>query len=120
MLSIPLDLSGELFVSSSSCSSPGSIHLLVDYVTGQFGLILVVPCWMEAPWLPNVLNMLTDISHQCPIIKALHHGYLGWVGVQRSAITAFNPFGLLRDVHCVDKGSLPHSFRQRWAQLKCP
>ena len=33
-------------------------------VTGQFRLpILVAPCWMEAPWLPTVLNMLAGIPH---------------------------------------------------------
>ena len=32
-------------------------------------LILVVPCWMEAPWLPTVLNMLTDVLGWCPILK---------------------------------------------------
>ena len=35
---------------------------LVEHVNGQLRhLILVVPCWMEAPWLPTVLNMLADI-----------------------------------------------------------
>ena len=34
-------------------------------------LILVVPCWMETPWLPTVLNMLADVHWQCPIVKDL-------------------------------------------------
>ena len=45
---------------------------LAEYVIGQLRhLILVVPCWMEAPWLPTVLNMLADFPQQCPIIKHL-------------------------------------------------
>ena len=44
---------------------------LVKHVTGQFRLlILVVPCWMEAPWLPKVLSILEDILHECSIVKA--------------------------------------------------
>ena len=36
---------------------------LAEYVTGHFRIsILVAPCWMEAPWLPTVLNMLEDDS----------------------------------------------------------
>ena len=36
--------------------------LLAEHVNGQFRhLILVMPCWMEAPWLPTVPNMLADI-----------------------------------------------------------
>ena len=43
-------------------------NFLADHVTGQFRiLILVAPCWMEAPWLPTVLSMLEDIPHQFPI-----------------------------------------------------
>ena len=34
-------------------------------------LILVAQCWMEAPWLLSVLNMLADIPWQCLIIKDL-------------------------------------------------
>ena len=37
-------------------------NFLAEYVKGQLRhLILVAPCWMEAPWLPAVLNMLADI-----------------------------------------------------------
>ena len=43
---------------------------LTEHVSGQpRHLILVVPCWMEAPWLPTVLNMLANVPHWCPIIK---------------------------------------------------
>ena len=35
---------------------------LLEHVNSQLRhLILVVPCWMEAPWLPTVLNMLADV-----------------------------------------------------------
>ena len=34
-------------------------------------LILVVPCWMEAPLFPTVLSMLADIPWQCLIVKDL-------------------------------------------------
>ena len=45
---------------------------LVDHVTSQFRLLIVVAqCWMEAPWLPTVLNMLEDVLHQSPIVKDL-------------------------------------------------
>ena len=45
---------------------------LADHVKGQLRhLILVVPCWMEAPWLPTVLNMLADLPQWCLIIKDL-------------------------------------------------
>ena len=58
-----LVVSGKLYVSSSCISS--SVHLskfLAEHVKGQLRcLILVAPCWMEAPWLPTVLNMLADI-----------------------------------------------------------
>ena len=45
---------------------------LAEHVNGQLRhLILVAPCWVEAPWLPTVLNMLTDVHWQCPIVKDL-------------------------------------------------
>ena len=58
-------------------SPPGLVPLdlckfLADHVKGQLRLlILVAPCWMEAPWLPTVLNTLTDVLQHCPIIKDL-------------------------------------------------
>ena len=46
--------------------------LLAEHVNGQLRhLLLVAPCWMEAPWLPTVLNMLADVPRVCPIIKDL-------------------------------------------------
>ena len=45
---------------------------LLEHVKGQIRwLILVAPCWMEAPWLPTVLNMLSDVPQLCPIIEDL-------------------------------------------------
>ena len=45
---------------------------LEEHVKASFRLlILVAPCWMEAPWLPTVLNMLSDTPRHCPIIKDL-------------------------------------------------
>ena len=45
---------------------------LAEHVKGQLRhLILVVPCWMEAPWFPTVLNMLADVPQQCSIVKDL-------------------------------------------------
>ena len=45
---------------------------LAEHVNSQLRhLILVVPCWMEAPWLPTVLTMLADVPWWCPIIKYL-------------------------------------------------
>ena len=45
---------------------------LAEHVNSQLRwLILMAPCWMEAPWLPTVLNMLADVPWQCPIIKDL-------------------------------------------------
>ena len=45
---------------------------LAEHINGQLRhLLLVAPCWMEAPWLPTVLNMLADVPQQCPIVKDL-------------------------------------------------
>ena len=47
-------------------------RFLAEHVNSQLRhLILVAPCWMEAPWLPTILNMLADVPWQCPIIKDL-------------------------------------------------
>ena len=50
----------------------GLSRFLGKHVNGQLRhLILVAPCWMEAPWLPSILNMLDDVPLQCTIIKDL-------------------------------------------------
>ena len=82
-----MDVSGRLHVSSSSISSSGFVQ-----VSGRIcQLILVAPCWMEAPWLPTVLNMLTKCSSEVPHLKRCHCGCLGGPGAQGSAIFLFNP-----------------------------
>ena len=85
---------------------------LAEHVNGQLRhLILVAPCWMEAPWLPTALSMLADIPQQCPIVKDLVMDVLvGWVlkGLQYLHLTLW----LLSDVCYANKGSLPQSVRQ--------
>ena len=45
---------------------------LAEHVSGQIRhLLLVAPCWMEASWLPTVLNMLADVPQWCPLVKDL-------------------------------------------------
>ena len=45
---------------------------LVGHFTGYFRLLILVALyWMEAPWLPKVLNMFADIPQYCPVIKHL-------------------------------------------------
>ena len=91
---------------------------LAEYVNGPLRhLLLVAPCWMEAPWLPTVLNMLADVPQQCPIVKHPHHGCFGRPGAQRSAISAFNPW-LLSNMCYGNRGSLPQSVRWWSGQLK--
>ena len=74
---------------------------LVEHVKGQLRLlILVAPCLMEAPWLPTVLNMLADISQDCPIIKEYYCGCFVRPHAQGSAISAFNPLAAQRYMLC--------------------
>ena len=95
-----------------------SSKFLAEQGKGQLRLlILVAPCWTEAPWLSTVLNMLADISQHCPIIKDLI------VDVSVGHVLKGLPFlhltfWLLRDVCCADSGSLPQSVRQWQGQLK--
>ena len=101
----PMDMPGELLYVSSFCfSSPCSI--LVPVRTGQFRLlILVAPCWMEDSWLSTVPNMLVDVLHWCPIIKAIIMDVsVGSMlkGLQSQHLTLW----LLRDVCCADRCSL--------------
>ena len=45
---------------------------LAEHANSQLRhLLLVAPCWMEAPWLPTVLNMLAEVPWWWPIIKDL-------------------------------------------------
>ena len=87
---------------------------LVEHVNSQLRcLILVAPCWMEAPWLPTVLNMLADVPQQCPIIKDLIMDVLQ--GSANLHLTLLQ----LCNVCYADRGSLPQSVRLWWGQLKC-
>ena len=80
---------------------------LAEHVNSQLRwLILVAPCWMEAPWLPTVLNMLADVPWQCPIVKDLIVDVLvgqALKGLQYLHLTLWQ----LSDVCFADKGSLP-------------
>ena len=91
---------------------------LVEHVKGQLRwLILVTPCWMEAPLLPTVLNILADISWWCPIRKDLIMDVsVGHVlkGLPYLHLTLW----LLSIVCYTDKGSLPQSIKQWQVQLE--
>ena len=66
-------------------------NFLAEHVTGQFRLmILMEPCWMEASWLPTVLDMSEDVPWHSPVVKDLIM-MLGRPGTQESAMSAFNP-----------------------------
>ena len=48
------------------------VKFLAEHVTGWFRhLILVAHHWMEATWLPIVLNLLLGITHCCPVVQNL-------------------------------------------------
>ena len=50
---------------------------LGEHISGQIRiLILIAPSWMEASWLPTVLNMLEDIPYWIPIVKDLFRDVL--------------------------------------------
>ena len=85
---------------------------LAEHVNGQLKwLTLVAPCWMDAPWLPTVLNMLADVPRWCPIVKGLVMDVsVGQVvkGLHYLHLTLWQ----LSDVCYADRGSLPLSVRQ--------
>ena len=91
---------------------------LAEHVNGQLRhLILVVSCWMEALWLPTVLNMLADIPQQCPIIKDLIMDVLvGQVlkGLPFLHLTLWQP----SNACYADSGSLPQSVGWWQGQLE--
>ena len=91
---------------------------LAEHVNVQLRhLILVAPCWKEAPWLPAVLNMLADVHLWCPIIKDLIMDVsVGQVlkGLQYLHLTLWQ----LSDMYYAGRGSLPQSVRQWWEQLR--
>ena len=87
---------------------------LAEHVKGELRLlILVAPCWMEAPWLPIALNILADVPQHCPIIKDLVTDVS--VGHMLKDLPYLHlTIWLLRDVCCAGRGSLPQSVRQCW------
>ena len=91
---------------------------LAEHVNGQVRhLLLVAPFWMEAPWLPTVLNILADVPQQCPIVKDLIVNVsVGQVlkGLQYLHLTLW----LLSNMCYANRGSLPWSVRQWLGQLK--
>ena len=91
---------------------------LAEHVKGLLRqVILVAPCWMEAPWLPTVHNLLADIPQQCPIIKDLIVDVSGGQVLQGLPYLHLTLW-LLSDVCYADRGSLPQSVRQWQRQLK--
>ena len=91
---------------------------LAEHVNGQLRhLLLVAPCWMEAPWIPTVLNMLADVPRQCPLVKDLIMDVLVSQVLKGLQYLHLTPW-LLSDVCYADRGSLPWSVRQWWGQLK--
>ena len=111
-----LDFSGKLCVSSSCSSSLVLSKFLAEHVNGQLRhLIQVVPCWMEAPWLPTTPNMLADVPQQCPIVKDLIMDVsVSHVlkGLQYLHLNLWQ----LNNVCYADRDSLPWSVRQWWGQ----
>ena len=92
---------------------------LAEHINGQLRhLLLVAPCWMEAPWLPTDLNMLADVLQWCPIMKDLIMDVLvgqALKGLQYLHLTLW----LLSKMCYADRGSLPWSVREWQGQLKC-
>ena len=94
-------------------------RFLPELVKGQLRLlILVALCWMEASWLPTVLNMLADVPWCCPIIKYLV------VEVSVGHMLKDLPYlhltlWLLRDMCCADRGSLSQYVRWWQGQFEC-
>ena len=92
---------------------------LAEHVNSQLRhWILMVPCWMEAPWLPTVLRMLADIPQWCPIVIDLVVDVsVGQAlkGLQCLHLTLWQA----SDVCYADRDSLPQSRRWWWGQLKC-
>ena len=91
---------------------------LAEHVKGQLRhLLLVAPCWMEAPWLPTVLNMLADVLQWCPIVKDLIVDVLvgqELKGLQNLHLTLW----LLSNMCYANRASLPQSVRQWQRQLE--
>ena len=83
-------------------------QFLTEHTAGQFRLlILVMTCWMDAPWLPTFHGMLEDVPCECDVKKS-HLGCFGRLGTECSVTAVFNPW-LLKDVCHADKDSSSQS-----------
>ena len=91
---------------------------LAEGVKGQLRLlILVMPCWMEVPWVLTVLNMFADVLQHCPIEKdPIMDVLVGHVlkGLPYLHLTLW----LLRGVCYKDRDSLPQYVRKWWGHLE--
>ena len=68
----PLDTPPELCISFPALVALALSKFLAEHVTGQFRfLVLVASGWKEAAWFPTILDVLKDISLECPIVKDL-------------------------------------------------
>ena len=95
----PLDISGELCLSISSFSSPGSIHFPVRTCHRSF---------QTSYYSGTLLNEGSLVSHCCQHVdryslsisnhKGPHHWCLSWLGAQESTIAPFNPSAAQRCV----------------------
>ena len=81
---------------------------LAEHVKGQLRLlILVAPCWMEAPGLPTVLNMFADIPWHCAIIQHLIMDVSVGHVLKGVPYLYFNPLATQRCVLCRQGYSFP-------------
>ena len=107
-------------------------NFLAEHVNSQLRhLILVASYWMEAPWLPTVLNMFcrhfSMVSHH----KKSHCGWFYRPGAQGPAISTFNPlaaqwcvlcrqgfsFSVSQAVVGATQMSTPKVYEQFWKEL---
>ena len=72
---------------------------------------------MKAPWPPTVLNMLSDVPWQFPIIKDLIMD-VSLCLAQKGLLYLHLSLWLLSDMCYADRGSLPQFVRQWQGQLK--
>ena len=91
---------------------------LAEHVSGQLRhLLLVAPCWMEAPWASHSSQHVGRCSSVVSHHKRSCCGCFSRPGTQGSAISAFNLW-LLSDVCYANRDSLPWSVRQWQGQLE--
>ena len=113
-----LDISGKLCVSPSCISSSSSFQISDrtcqrSNQTFDSGVTMLD----GGPWYSTVLNLFADIPQQCPIIKYMFMNVLVGHVLKGLPYLHLNIW-LLRNVCCVDRDSLPQSFKWWWGQLK--